>query len=94
VLRSVTYWVAKDDYKPGIDSTSSAKATAEAAAKYERPVADQQRELQRVAGMTADEAKELLIRQIEADARRDAANLVKRLESEARETATAAGHAS
>jgi ribonucrease Y len=57
------------------------------AARYQQLVADQQRELQRVAGMTADEAKDVLLRQIEADARRDAANLVKRLEAEARETA-------
>jgi len=63
------------------------KGTAEAAAKYERLVADQQRELQRVAGLTADEARETLIKQMEADARRDAANLVKRLDTEARETA-------
>src|SRR5256885_635081 len=33
--------------------------------------------------------RELLLKQIEADARRDAANLVKRLEAEARETAAA-----
>jgi len=64
------------------------KSTADAAAKFERLVADQQRELQRVAGMTADEARDTLIKQMEADARRDAANLVKRLEAEARETAT------
>ena len=57
------------------------------AARYETLVTDQQRELQRVAGMTADEAKEVLLRQLESDARRDAANLVKRLEHEARETA-------
>jgi ribonuclease Y len=63
------------------------KATAESAAKYERLVADQQRELQRVAGLTADEARDSLIKQMEADARRDAANLVKRLDAEARETA-------
>ena len=53
-----------------------------------RELAEQtQLELQRVSGMTADEAKELLVRQLESDARRDAANLVKRLEHEARETA-------
>ena len=52
-------------------------------------LADRQRELQRVAGLTADEARELLLKQIEGDARRDAANLVKRLETEARETAAA-----
>jgi ribonuclease Y len=65
------------------------KATAVTAARYEQLLTDQQQELQRVAGLTADEAKELLLRQFESDAKRDAANLVKRLESEARETATA-----
>jgi ribonuclease Y len=65
------------------------KTTAETAARYETLVADQQRELQRVAGLTADEARELLLKQIESDARRDAANLVKRLDAEARETAVA-----
>ena len=56
--------------------------------KYERLVAQQQHELERVASLTADEAKELLLKQIESDARHDAANLVKRLDAEARETAT------
>jgi hypothetical protein len=65
------------------------KATTAAVSRYEQLIAEQQQELQRVAGLTADEAKELLLRQFESDARRDAANLVKRLESEARETATA-----
>jgi ribonuclease Y len=63
------------------------KATEAAARRYEELVARQQRELERVSGLTTDEARELLLKQIEADARRDAANLVKRLESEAREQA-------
>jgi len=63
------------------------KATAQASQRFDRLVADQQRELQRVAGMTADEARDVLLKQIETDARRDAANLVKRLEAEAREVA-------
>ena len=63
------------------------QAVSAAATRYEQLVADQQRELQRVSGMTADEAKEVLLHQLEADARRDAANLVKRLEHEARENA-------
>jgi ribonucrease Y len=63
------------------------KAAHESAAKYERLVADQQRELERVAGLTGEAAKELLIKQMEADARHDAANLLKRLDAEARETA-------
>jgi ribonucrease Y len=62
-------------------------AAAAHAARAEQLVADRQRELQRVAGLSADEARDLLLRQMETDARRDAANLVKRLETEARETA-------
>jgi ribonuclease Y len=57
--------------------------------KHDQLVSEHQRELQRVAGLTADEAKDILLKQIEVDARRDAANLVKRLETEARETAAA-----
>jgi len=63
------------------------KSTLDAAAKYDRLVADQQRELERVAGLTGEEAKELLVKHMEADARHDAANLLKRLDAEARETA-------
>jgi ribonuclease Y len=64
------------------------KATAVSVAKYERLVAQQQHELERVAGLTADEAKELLLKQIEGDARHDSANLLKRLDAEAREVAS------
>jgi ribonuclease Y len=63
------------------------KTTQDAAAKYERLVAEQQRELERVSGLTTEAAKDLLIKQMEADARHDAANLLKRLDAEARETA-------
>jgi ribonuclease Y len=65
------------------------KTAAAAAAKYEQLVASQQHELERLSGLTSDEAKHLLLQQIEADARRDAANLVKRLDAEAREQAAA-----
>jgi ribonuclease Y len=66
------------------------KQTAEVDADrqhYAQLVAEQRRDLQRLAGMTADEAKELLVHQLESEARRDAANLVKKLEHEAREAA-------
>ena len=66
------------------DRERTAKTASE---KYERLVAQQQHELERVASLTAEEAKELLIKQIEGEARHDAANLVKRLDAEARETA-------
>ncbi len=65
------------------------KATQEASTRYQTLVAEQQRELQRVAGLTADEARDVLLKQIESDARREAANLVKRIESESREQASA-----
>ena len=64
-------------------------SVAAALQRVEQTIAERHRELQRVAGLTAEEARELLLKQIEADARRDAANLVKRLETEARETAAA-----
>jgi ribonuclease Y len=64
------------------------KTSAAAAARYEQLVASQQRELERVAGLTAEEAKDLLIKQMESEARHDAANLFKRLDAEAREMAT------
>jgi ribonuclease Y len=63
------------------------KAAGASAKKYEELVARQQHDLERVASLTADEAKELLMKQIEADARHDSANLLKRLDAEARETA-------
>ena len=64
---------------------------AAATKKYDELVARQQHELERVAGLSADEAKELLLKQIESDARHDAANLLKRLDTEARETAVERG---
>jgi ribonucrease Y len=70
-------------------TTDQLQSAESARAKAEQLLADRHRELQRVAGMTADEARDLLLKHIETDARREAANLVKRLEAEARETATA-----
>jgi ribonuclease Y len=67
--------------------TEQEQLAAAARTRVEHLVGERQRELQRVASLTADEARELLIKQIETDARRDAANLVKRIETEARENA-------
>jgi len=63
------------------------QAATAALTRADQLVTERHRELQRVAGLTADEARDILLKQLEADARRDAANLVKRLETEARETA-------
>jgi ribonuclease Y len=65
------------------------RISAANAARYEELVKAHQHELERLAGLTADEAKDLLLKQIESDARHDAANLLKRLDTEAREQATA-----
>jgi len=67
--------------------TETEQTLAAERARCEEISREQSQALQRVSGLTADEAKELVIKQIEQDARRDAANLVKRLETEARETA-------
>ncbi len=45
----------------------------------------QKTELERIAGLTADQAREHLLRQVEEEARADAAVLIKRIESGARE---------
>jgi len=63
------------------------KAAEALATRYQQLVSKQQHELERVASLTAEEAKDLLIKQIEGEARHDAANLLKRLDAEAREAA-------
>ena len=73
--------------------TDREKETISVKAQYDQLIVDQQRELKRVAGLTTDEAKEILLKQIEAEAKRDAANLVKRLENEAREKAASRAQA-
>ena len=60
---------------------------AAALARAEGLVLDRQRELQRVSGLTGEEARDLLLKGMESDARREGAHLVKRLETEARESA-------
>jgi ribonuclease Y len=72
-----------------IETERQARERRQEIAQLDERLAQQRRELERLAGITADEAKELLLRQLEVDARRDAANLVKRLDAEARETAAA-----
>jgi ribonuclease Y len=64
------------------------RATQATAARFDHLAAERQRELERVASLTAEEAREILLKQMESDARRDAARIVKRLEAEARESAS------
>jgi len=54
-------------------------------AELEKLVAEQRVRVEQIAGLTAHQAKEELVRLMESDARMEAAHLVKRLEDEARE---------
>jgi ribonuclease Y len=55
--------------------------------ELERLVAEERGKLEQIAGLTAQQAREELIRLLENDARIEAAHLVKRIEDEARENA-------
>ena len=58
--------------------------------KYERlaMIYDEQKEqLEKISGMSVDQAKELLLEKVESDVRRDAAMIIKRVEEETREHA-------
>jgi ribonuclease Y len=50
-------------------------------------LAEQERELERLAGISSREAKELLMKSMESDAKHEATKLIRRIDNEARETA-------
>jgi ribonucrease Y len=56
-------------------------------AQLEEMVTAQRKELERVAGLSSDEAKALLISSLEEEAKADAAKLMRRIENETREAA-------
>lgn len=55
--------------------------------QYQQLVAEQRAQLERISSLTADQAKELLIRAMENEARYEGAKLIKRIENEAKEEA-------
>ena len=55
--------------------------------KYNALIAEQKVQLEKISSLTAEQAKELLIRAMENEARYEGAKLIKRIESEAREEA-------
>jgi ribonuclease Y len=61
------------------------KETAGKQAEVDRLLGEQRSRLEQIAGLTAQQAKDELVRGLENDARMDAAHLVKRIEDEARE---------
>lgn len=63
------------------------KEIAEKERELQALLEDQRKKLESLSGMSCQEAKEMLISSMESDARRDAALLVKKIETEAREMA-------
>ncbi|MEN6484066.1 MAG: ribonuclease Y [Syntrophobacteraceae bacterium] len=63
------------------------KEIAEKEREFQALLEDQRKKLESLSGMSSQEAKEMLISSMESDARRDAALLVKKIETEAREMA-------
>jgi ribonuclease Y len=55
--------------------------------QYEELLGRQKQELERLAGMSGEEAKALLVSSMEEEAKHDAAKVIRRIESEAREAA-------
>ncbi len=55
--------------------------------KYNELIEEQKRQLEKISGLTAEQAKELLIRAMENEARYEGAKLIKRIENEAKEQA-------
>jgi ribonuclease Y len=55
--------------------------------EYETLIETQKQQLEKISGLTAEQAKDLLIRAMENEARFEAAKLVKRIENEAKEEA-------
>jgi ribonuclease Y len=55
--------------------------------KYQALLEEERRNLERISGMTAEEAKRILMRHMESEARLEAMAVLKRIEDDARETA-------
>lgn len=55
--------------------------------KYDALIAEQKRELERIANMTAEEARRTLIKKIEGEARQEAAVIIKKIEDEIKQNA-------
>jgi len=56
--------------------------------KYNKLIEEQKRQLEKISGLTAGQAKELLVRAMENEARYEGAKIIKRIENETKEQAT------
>jgi len=55
--------------------------------EYKRLISEQRRQLERVAGISVDDAKQILINSMEMEAKHDAAKIIRKIENEARSEA-------
>jgi ribonuclease Y len=65
------------------DVTSRDKALSDKEQELKRLVEEENRRLERIAGMTSDEAKQILITNLESEARHEAAHLIRKVREEA-----------
>ena len=63
------------------------KTLQDAEAKCADQIEEQKKQLEKISGLTSEQAKELLIRAMENEARYEGARLIKRIENESKETA-------
>lgn len=63
------------------------KLIAEKAQEYHVLMEEERRQLERISGLSTEEAKGLFLQQVEEEARTDAAKLLKKIENDTRETA-------
>ena len=63
------------------------KLIAEKAQEYHVLIEEERRQLERISGLSTEEAKGLFLQQVEEEARTDAAKLLKKIENDTRETA-------
>ena len=70
--------------------TFSVSAAAEVEAQYEKGI----QELERISGLTSEQAKEYLLKSVEEDVKHDTAKLIKELENKAKEEADKEGQGS
>ncbi|MEW5908709.1 MAG: ribonuclease Y [Thermodesulfobacteriota bacterium] len=63
------------------------EAISENEKRYQAMVEEQRKQLERISGLTAEQAKELLLRAMENEARYEGAKLIKRIEAETKEEA-------
>ena len=63
------------------------KSLREKENNYERLIADQRRQMERLAGISSNEAKKILINSMESEAKHDSAKMIRRIENEAKSIA-------